>query len=256
MGHSLVIDSMPHEAAAHIAEDLRGRTVFLVGDYLRTHLAGLTRALLDQHGAARVVLLTESDETAQEMLAAMPEDCAAGRLRALASHSGLERAFSLARARFGDPRLVVSTPFRPLPRRAPGRAEEPQIEPAEVEETVAQHVTHHARVAQLASQVEGARLTVVSCGAPAGEGRAAALAFTARTMLRAFTSSWSAGAAQSGRGLLARQVELMSPADPDQPVSVQEAAAAVRSFCTAALLTGGASDADRVWHLRGTAMSA
>jgi hypothetical protein len=257
MSRSLTHDAA-HDAPAHATEDLRGRTVFLIGDYLRTHMAGLTRALLDQYGVQRVVLLTESDETAQEMLAAMREDSASGRLRALATHGMLENALARARAHFGDPQVVVCTPFRPLLRQVRTADGNIVLEAAPLEEVVVQQVMHHANVAQQLAQVEGARLTIVMPTAPGASSVAAALALTVRTMLRAFTAAMGAAAHHAPRALVPRQIELVSHPDYGQPIGSGEVNTAVRAFVTAALASNNpAEQSERGWSAaRGAAISA
>jgi malonyl-CoA reductase / 3-hydroxypropionate dehydrogenase (NADP+) len=245
-------------ALAPAAEQFRGQTVYLIGDYLRPHLAGLIRVFLDQCGAARVVLLTERAETAQEMLAALPQQCASGRLRALATNGALEESIEQARARFGDPHLVICTPFHPFLRRVrPAQAEAgAMLDVAEVDELVEQHVTHHARVAQQLALIEGVRLTIVAPSvATRRAGTATSLANAFRAMLRVLTTALSAPHVQ--RPITVHQIDLVCHADEGEPPSPAEAEAALRNFIAAALAASStpAARAERRWEANGAAMA-
>ncbi|MEN9937430.1 MAG: hypothetical protein RLZZ387_4009 [Chloroflexota bacterium] len=205
-------------------DEFRDRTIYLIGDYLRPHLAELIRAFLEERGAARVVLLTERYETAQEMLAAMRHYCEDGRLRALGTDGTIGESIARARAHFGDPHFVVSTPFRPLLR--------PWHTPAErqMSEAVAEQLTHHARVAQQLAEIEGVRLMVVTPGASV----ASAVEQAVCPMLGAFAGDQSGG--------VVRQIDLAYHTE-EYESTAEAAAASLRRFITAVL--GGGWEGER-----------
>ncbi|NTV64577.1 MAG: SDR family oxidoreductase, partial [Oscillochloris sp.] len=94
---------------------LAGATVYLIGEHLCEHLETLSRAYLEQHHVAQVVLICETPEGAEGMQRRLADHSAAGRFHVLVAGEQIEAALSGAISRFGPPGPVVCTPFRALP---------------------------------------------------------------------------------------------------------------------------------------------
>ncbi|MCU0495424.1 MAG: SDR family oxidoreductase, partial [Chloroflexaceae bacterium] len=82
---------------------LRDKTVFLIGEHMRTHLELLARTYLNEYRVARVVFISETAEGAQALLKPFADEQRQGRVAALAAGSDLEGAIDQARTSYGEP---------------------------------------------------------------------------------------------------------------------------------------------------------
>jgi malonyl-CoA reductase/3-hydroxypropionate dehydrogenase (NADP+) len=220
---------------------LRGATVYLVGERMTRHLERLTTAFLDEQGAGRVVLITESAETAAGMLAAFPQHTGAGRLVACVAGSDLEGALETARHSHGPADAVVSTPFRPLPavQLAPEGGDWSGVLSAEgFVELVEQQLTHHVRVAQRVATMDGARLVLVTPDTTARSSEEEfALANFVKTTLHSFTATLGAECERLCHYTAVNQVDLTRRARDEEPRTAAEEAEELERFVEAVLLT-------------------
>lgn len=221
---------------------LRGATVYLVGEHMGEHLARLTGAFLDEHGAGRVVLISESDATPTRLGATFPAHLASGRLVSVVAGEELEAALEQARATYGPADAIISTPFRPLPtvRLAPGPdGDWSEVLSAEGFVTlVEQQITHHVRVAQRAATMERARLVLVT---PPTTHRSSeeefALANFVKTTLHSFTATLGAECERLCHYTAVNQVDLTRRARDEEPRTPAEEHEELERFVEAVLLT-------------------
>ncbi|HMQ32807.1 MAG TPA: SDR family oxidoreductase [Chloroflexaceae bacterium] len=221
---------------------LRGSTVYLVGEHLREHLATLVHTYLDQQGAARVVLLTETAATAERLRAPFEHHVAGGRLAVVVTGGDLEGGLDEARSRYGPADAVVSTPFRPLPQArlaAPADGDWEAVLSAEgFVELVEQQLTHHMRVAGRVAAMDGARLVLVT---PPTTRRSSeeefALANFVKTTLHAFTATFGAECERVAHHTAVNQVDLTRRSRDEEPQTVEEEEEELERFVEAVLLT-------------------
>lgn len=230
------------KAGTHRLEQLRGSTVFLVGDYLRRHLLRLARVYLEEYDVARVVLLTETKETAHALLAELPEHSAGGRLYAIATEGDLEGSIDRARAEYGDPGPVACTPFRPLPTRPVVGGSDGDwtgvLDETDFAELVEHNLTHHFRVTQKVSLIDGAQLVLVT---PETSARSTpeefALANFIKTTLHAFTATAGVESERTVHRVPVNQVDLTRRARSEEPRNAVEEEEELNRFVDAVLLT-------------------
>jgi len=222
-------------------DKLAGATVFLVGEYMRKHLIALAQSFLDEHHAARVVFITETEKAASALTSALPAHEAAGRVVALAAGADMEGAIERARSQFGRPGPVVSTPFRPLPQRrlAASRSDwDDVLTTEEFIDLVEQHITHHFRVAQKASLMEGANLTLVTAPTSAhSTAEEFALAHFIKTTMHAFTATLGAESERTAHHVPVNEIDLTRRARNEEPQTPAEEEEELARFVTAVLLT-------------------
>jgi malonyl-CoA reductase/3-hydroxypropionate dehydrogenase (NADP+) len=222
-------------------EKLAGATVYLIGEHLQQHLGALARSFLDEHQAARVVLIAETEDGARALAAALPDHAAAERMVSVIAGADIEDAIDRARARYGLPGPVVCTPFRPIPRRrlAATRPDWSDVLTIrEFEDVVEQQITHHFRVAQKVSLMEGANLTLVTPQTSAqSSAEEFALANFVKTTLHAFTATAGAESERTAHTVPVNQVDLTRRARSEEPQDGAEEQEELGRFVTAVLLT-------------------
>lgn len=222
-------------------QKLAGTKVFLIGEHLHQHLTALAQCFLDDYRAARVVLITETEESARALTAALPAHEAAGRLVGIAAGSDIEGAIDRACIEHGQPGPVVSTPFRPLPqgRLAASRPDWSDVLTTEDFTALVEHqITHHFRVAQKASLIDGANLTLVT---PPTSARSTAEEFAlgnfVKTTLHALTATLGAESERTAHHVPVNQVDLTRRARNEEPQNATEEQEELARFATAVLLT-------------------
>jgi malonyl-CoA reductase/3-hydroxypropionate dehydrogenase (NADP+) len=222
-------------------QKLAGAKVILVGEYLSQYLIALAKSFLDDHRAARVVLITETEKSAQALTAALPAHEAAGRLVGIAAGNDIEGAIDRACRDHGRPGPVVSTPFRPLPQSRLASSHDDWSDVLTTEEFTAlveHQITHHFRVAQKASLIDGANLTLVT---PRTSARSTAeefaLANFVKTTLHALTATLGAESERTAHHVPVNQVDLTRRARNEEPQNATEEQEELVRFVTAVLLT-------------------
>jgi malonyl-CoA reductase / 3-hydroxypropionate dehydrogenase (NADP+) len=230
------------KASTHRLERLRGATIYLVGEHLKAHLEALVRCFLVEYQAARVVVLSETAAGAAAMRAAFPQHSGTGRLAVIATDGNIEAGFDQARAAYGPPAAVVSTPFRPLPhcRLAPtadGDWTEVLDEQGLID-LVEQQLTHHVRVAKKAAAIDNLCLALVT---PATDARSSeeefALANFVKTTLHSFTATFGAECERLIHYGAVNQVDLTRRSREEEPRNTAEEQEELTRFVEAILLT-------------------
>ncbi len=230
------------KASPAAIERLRGTTVYLIGEHLRSHLTSLIRSYLEDCDVGRVVLLTQSDEAAFQIQAEFPDYNNSGRFYAIATHGDLEESLDRAYAEFGRPGPVVCTPFKPLPRRSlvgPTSGEwDNVLSEAEFTEFVEDNLTHHFRVARKISLIDGAQLVLVTPATTSNStAEELALANFIKTTLHAFTATLGVESERVVHNVAVNQVDLARRARTEEPRNADEEAEELMRFVNAVLLT-------------------
>jgi malonyl-CoA reductase / 3-hydroxypropionate dehydrogenase (NADP+) len=239
------------QATPERLEQLKGSTVFLIGEYLVEHLITLAKSYLDTYGAARVVFITETEDGAQQLLDRLPEHREAGRAVSIVSNGDLEMAIDRACHEYGRPVPVVSMPFRALPActlvgSSSGDWSRVMSE-ADFADLVEQQITHHFRVAQKISLMDNACLAMCT---PETTVRSTteefALANFVKTTMHAFTSTIGVEGDRTVHRVPVNQVDLTRRARAEEPRKPEEEASEMRRFVDAVMLaTAPPAEGDR-----------
>jgi malonyl-CoA reductase/3-hydroxypropionate dehydrogenase (NADP+) len=215
---------------------MKGRTVWLIGEHLTDYLAEACRRFIEDCEVARVVLLTASAAGAEAIRAALA-DLPAERIERVGLEAGIEAAMDVALQHWGRPTTLVSTPLAPLPARlfdADGA-----LDPADFRALVEANLTHHFRVARKASLYDGCQLVLVSPDVPMGTGGAAFdLANFIKTTLHAFTATLAVENERLVHDVPVNQINLTRRVRSEEPRDVDEHLEEVRRFARAVLLLG------------------
>jgi malonyl-CoA reductase/3-hydroxypropionate dehydrogenase (NADP+) len=218
-------------------DQMRGQTVWLVGEHLTDHLAETARAFVEDCHVARVVLITRTGEGAEaicEQLADLPD---VDLVRLTAGEDGLERAMDEAHAKWGRPITVVSTPFEPLPQVLFDAAAPLSIEA--FRGVIAANLTHHFRVSRKASLYDDCQVVLVSPDVPIGDKSPAfALANFLKTTLHAFSATLAVENERLVHEAPVNQVNLTRRVRSEEPRDIDEHLEEVKRFARAVLLLG------------------
>ncbi len=224
-------------------DQMRGKTVWLIGEHLDDYLAEAARQLIETCHVARVVLLTATQAGADAIckhLGAVPD----GRVETILLDQGLESAMDRALASWGRPTTVVSTPLAPLPDQLFGTGD--PLTPEAFREVVAANLTHHFRVSRKASLFDGCQLVLVSPDVPmqtgpmgtTGGGAAFSLANFIKTTLHAFTATLAVENERLVHDVPINQINLTRRVRSEEPRNQDEHVEEVRRFARAVLLVG------------------
>lgn len=227
------------KASPERLKQLRGATIFLIGEHLRQHLMRLAHTFLTEYGAGHLVILTESQEAVSQFLAELPVD---ERLHAFATYGNLEEGIDQGRQLYGNPAAIISTPFRPLPEchltGSPQGDWSQVLSEGDFAELVEQQITHHFRVAQKAAFIDSGRLVLVT---PAtgrhSTGEEFALANFIKTTLHAFTATFGVESERTVHHSAVNQVDLTRRARDEVPRNPSEEEEELIRFVNAVLLT-------------------
>ncbi|MFN3370352.1 MAG: SDR family NAD(P)-dependent oxidoreductase [Sphingomonadaceae bacterium] len=217
-------------------EQMRGRTVWLIGEHLTDYLAEATRRFVEDCHVARVVLLTASEAGAAAILAQLA-DLPADRVERIGLDQGLESAMDDALVRWGRPTTIVSTALAPLPTRLFDT--DGALPPEDFGAVVEANLTHHFRVARKASLYDGCQLVLVSPDVPMGtDGAAFSLANFIKTTLHAFTATLAVENERLVHDVPVNQINLTRRVRSEEPRDLDEHLEEVRRFARAVLLLG------------------
>jgi malonyl-CoA reductase/3-hydroxypropionate dehydrogenase (NADP+) len=218
-------------------DQMRGQTVWLVGEHLTDHLAETARAFVEDCQVARVVLITRTADGAEaiiEQLADLPD---AALVRLTAGEDGLEKAMDEAHAKWGRPITVVSTPFEPLPQVLFDSGAPLSIEA--FRGVIAANLTHHFRISRKASLYDDCQLVLVSPDVPMGDKSPAfALANFLKTTLHAFSATLAVENERLVHEAPVNQVNLTRRVRSEEPRDLDEHLEEVKRFARAVLLLG------------------
>ncbi|MCU0928235.1 MAG: SDR family oxidoreductase [Burkholderiaceae bacterium] len=224
-------------------DQMRGRTVWLLGEHLVDYLAEAARQLVHQCQVGKVVLITATEAGASALQRAL-RDVRADALEMIPLDQkgmSVESAMDDALVRFGHPTTVVSTPFAPLPEVLFGRDDEVMLPPAGFRDLVEAHLTQHFRVSRKASLIDGAQIVLVTPDVPYGrdaKGVGFALANFVKTTLHAFTATLAVENERLAHDVPVNQINLTRRVRSEEPRNEEEHDEEVKRFARAVLLAG------------------
>jgi malonyl-CoA reductase/3-hydroxypropionate dehydrogenase (NADP+) len=233
-------------------DQMRGRTVWLIGEHLIDYLAEAARQLVHQCQVGQVVLITATAQGGVALRRAL-RDLRGDVLQLLSveeTGGKIETAMDDALLRFGHPTTVVSTPFAPLPDALFDRSDRgdrggdgatQMLSPAGFRELVEVNLTHHFRVARKASLIDGAQLVLVTPDVELGRdpnGAGFALANFVKTTLHAFTATLAVENERLAHDVPVNQINLTRRVRSEEPRNDEEHDEEVKRFARAVLLAG------------------
>lgn len=217
-------------------DQMRGRTVWIIGEHLVDYIAETARAFIDECHVARVVLITRSAE-GYDALKASLDDVAAGMLESIVCADAVEAAMDSAMVQWGRPTTILSTPFEALPQKL--FALDDPLDPAGFRLVVANNLTNHFRVARKASLYDECQLVLASPDVPMGDKSPAfALANFIKTTLHAFTATLAVENERLVHDVPVNQINLTRRVQSEEPRDLDEHLEEVKRFARAVLLLG------------------
>ena len=217
-------------------DQMRGKTVWIIGEHLADYLAETARAFIEDCHAARCVLITRT-AAGFEAIKAQIEGEAAEKLVSLVCGDDLEAAMDSAVVEWGKPTTILSTPFTPLPGKL-FELDDP-LTPEEFRAVVADNLTHHFRISRRASLYDDCQLVLTSPDVPMGDTSPAfALANFIKTTLHAFTATLAVENERLVHDVPVNQINLTRRVRSEEPRDLDEHLEEVRRFARAVLLVG------------------
>jgi malonyl-CoA reductase / 3-hydroxypropionate dehydrogenase (NADP+) len=217
-------------------DQMRGRTVWIVGEHLVDYIAETARAFIDECHVARVVLITKT-EAGFEALKAALEDAPGTALQSIVCNDSVENAMDAALLQWGRPTTVLSTPFDALPQKL--FALDDPLDPEAFRLLVANNLTNHFRVARKASLYDECQLVLASPDVPMGD-KSPAFAFAnfIKTTLHAFTATLAVENERLVHDVPVNQINLTRRVQSEEPRDLDEHLEEVKRFARAVLLLG------------------
>jgi malonyl-CoA reductase/3-hydroxypropionate dehydrogenase (NADP+) len=217
-------------------DQMRGKTVWIIGEHLADYLAETARAFIEDCHVANVVLITRTAE-AFEAIKAQLEPETAEALTSLVKTTDIEAAMDEALVAWGKPTTILSTPMSALPGKLFGQDD--PLSPEEFREVVADNLTHHFRVSRRASLYDDCQLVLTSPDVPMGDKSPAfALANFIKTTLHAFTATLAVENERLVHDVPVNQINLTRRVQSEEPRDLDEHLEEVRRFARAVLLVG------------------
>jgi len=217
-------------------DQMRGRTVWIIGEHLVDVLAETVRQFITQCHVARVVLLTRTAAgfaALRDALADLPD----APLESIVLDGGVEVAMDAALLRWGRPTTILSTPLQALPTRL--FAEDALLTPEDFRTLVADNLTAHFRVARKASLYDDCQLVLASPDVPMGDNSPAfALANFIKTTLHAFTATLAVENERLVHNVPVNQINLTRRVRSEEPRDLDEHIEETKRFARAVLLVG------------------
>jgi len=217
-------------------DQMRGKTVWIIGEHLVDYIAETARAFVDECHVARVVLISKTAEgfdAIKAELADMPGET----LPSIVCGDDIESAMNTALTQWGRPTTIVSTPFGALPQKL--FALDDPLEPEAFRLLVADNLTNHFRVARKASLYDDCQLVLVSPDVPMGDKSPAfALANFIKTTLHAFTATLAVENERLVHDVPVNQINLTRRVQSEEPRDLDEHLEEVKRFARAVLLLG------------------
>ena len=218
-------------------EQLRGKTVWLIGEHLAPHLAEAVRQLAELCQIGKVVLLTRTMAGADGIEALVPRELRRVLIK-LPCGDDIEQGMSDALQQHGRPTTVVSTPFAPLPA-ALFSSDGEVFDAAAFRDLVDVNLTHHFRVARKASLLDDTQLVLVSPDVPAGgHVEAFSLANFVKVTMHALTATLAVENERLVHDVPVNQINLTRRVRSEEPRNEEETLEEVRRFARAVLLAG------------------
>jgi malonyl-CoA reductase / 3-hydroxypropionate dehydrogenase (NADP+) len=217
-------------------DQMRGKTVWIIGEHLGDYLAETARAFIEDCHAARCVVLTRTAEGFEGIKAHLEVEVA-GKLESLVCGDDLEGCMDAALVQWGKPTTILSTPFAALPGKL-FELDDP-LTPQEFRGVVADNLTHHFRIARRASLYDDCQLVLTSPDVPMGDTSPAfALANFIKTTLHAFTATLAVENERLVHDVPVNQINLTRRVRSEEPRDLDEHLEEVRRFARAVLLVG------------------
>lgn len=217
-------------------DQMRGKTVWIIGEHLDDYLAETARAFIEDCHVARCVMITRTIEGFAAIKAQI-EGEGAEKLVSLVCEDGLEAAMDSALMQWGKPTTILSTPFNALPTKL-FELDNP-LSPDEFRAVVADNLTHHFRIARRASLYDDCQLVLTSPDVPMGDTSPAfALANFIKTTLHAFTATLAVENERLVHDVPVNQINLTRRVKSEEPRDLDEHLEEVRRFARAVLLVG------------------
>jgi malonyl-CoA reductase/3-hydroxypropionate dehydrogenase (NADP+) len=218
-------------------DQLRGKTVWLIGEHLAPHLAEAVRQLAEMCHVGKVVLLTRTAAGADGIEALVPRELRRVLVK-MPCGDDIETGMNDALQQFGRPTTVVSTPFAPLPA-ALFSSDGEVLDAAAFSELVDVNLTHHFRVARKASLLDDTQLVLVSPDVPAGgHVEAFSLANFVKVTMHALTATLAVENERLVNDVPVNQINLTRRVRSEEPRNDEETLEEVRRFARAVLLAG------------------
>ncbi|KPF80805.1 SDR family NAD(P)-dependent oxidoreductase [Novosphingobium sp. AAP93] len=217
-------------------DQMRGRTVWMIGEHLTDYLAETARQFIADCHVARVVMMTGS-EAGYTAVKDQLDDIENPPVEYVALDGGVEAAMDEAIRRWGHPTTIVSTPMQALPTRL--FATDALLTPEEFRGLVKDNLTNHFRVARKASLYDDCQLVLVSPDVPMGDKSPAfALANFIKTTLHSFTATLAVENERLVHGAPVNQINLTRRVRSEEPRDLDEHLEEVKRFARAVLLVG------------------
>jgi malonyl-CoA reductase/3-hydroxypropionate dehydrogenase (NADP+) len=216
---------------------MRDATIWLVGEYLTSHLARAARLALEQSHVGRIMLLTESEAAGREVKEMLRIVLGSERIESIVVGDDLEGAMDRALRIGASPAAVVSTPFRPLPSQLFAEDGQSVLDAAGFAALVEAHLTHHFRIARKVSLLDDVRLVLVSPDVPVRPSHAEfALANFVKTTLHALTATLGVENERLVHNVPVNQINLTRRVRSEEPRDLAEQAEEQERFAHAVLL--------------------
>ena len=216
-------------------DQMRGRTVWLIGEHLVDYLAETARAFIDECHVGKVVLMTRTAEGARALVDAI-DAVPPGVIEVQLCDRGIDACMDAALTAWGHPTTIVSSPFTPLPDFLFG---ETPLDADGFAALVDANLTHHFRVARKASLFDSTQLVLVSPDVPMSQtGPAFALANFCKTTLHAFTATLAVENERLVHDVPVNQINLTRRVRSEEPRNLEEHLEEVKRFARAVLLAG------------------
>jgi malonyl-CoA reductase/3-hydroxypropionate dehydrogenase (NADP+) len=218
-------------------DQMRGRTVWLIGEHLVPHLGEAARQLAELCSVGKIVLLTRTSAGADAIEAAIPREFRRILVKVPCGDS-IEAGMDAALQQAGKPTTVISTPFAPLPAQLFGTDGE-VLDATAFRELVDVNLTHHFRVARKASMLDDTQLVLVSPDVPAGgDVESFSLANFVKSTLHALTATLAVENERLVNDVPVNQINLTRRVRSEEPRNDEETLEEVRRFARAVLLAG------------------
>ena len=217
-------------------EQMKGKTVWVIGEHLADYIAETANHLIGGLGVAKLVLLTRSEAGGASVLALLDPEITE-KVTVRVCGADVESAMDQALTDFGRPTTVVSTPMAGLPDRL--FEDGAMLEPEEFRTLCEENLTQHFRVSRKASLYDGCQLVLVSPDVPFGQsGPAFALANFVKTTLHAFTATLAVENERLVHDVPTNQINLTRRVRSEEPRNAVEHQEELKRFARAVLLVG------------------
>jgi malonyl-CoA reductase/3-hydroxypropionate dehydrogenase (NADP+) len=215
---------------------MTGRSMWLVGEYMTAQLARAIRLALESTDLTSVVLITQTEDAARDVLSMLRIVRGVERVQTMVAGDDLEGTLDRALLQYGSPTAVVSTPFSSVPAMLIGD-DGAGLDAGGFAAFVDAHVTHHFRIARKVSLLDDVRLVLVTPDVPLHPTHEEfALANFVKTTLHALTATLGVENERLVHNVPVNQVNLTRRVRSEEPRDAGEQAEEQERFAHAVLL--------------------